>query len=329
LLRWLLGERLVQVLQNTIARPVTGVSFTQAGRTLVAGGSGGIHVWNLATATHTFIASHAVKYLFGFICDPAGRWVYVSDYIAGFRLVPLLTHDAIPVPGSPDETHVRAFDLTPNGKRLILSRGGGTDNRVECWNVRPTGALSPAWSLLDGKSIPSDEPYLLNQSKWNTNGVAIFPNGKTIAAAENRATSISGECPLIALRDGSTGKIIADLGPSDVGFDTRLAAAPDGRAVYVWDTTALERWDVKAGKRTAHIPAAGRAFQGLAIHPTRRVVITVSSDGNARTWDPLDLTLLDTLKVSATKLHSLAINSTGTLAAAGGEKGQVFVWDLD
>src|SRR4051812_33683035 len=62
----------VRVLQNTQARPVAGVSFGPGGRTLVAGGSGGYDVWDLATGAHAFAPSHAAKDLYGCVYDPLG-----------------------------------------------------------------------------------------------------------------------------------------------------------------------------------------------------------------------------------------------------------------
>ncbi|MCI0742789.1 MAG: WD40 repeat domain-containing protein [Gemmataceae bacterium] len=324
----------MRYLRNTMARPVGGVSFGPKDLTLVAGGSGGFDIWDLANSTHTFVPSHAVKNLYGCVYDPLGRWVYVSDYRGGFRLLPVLGHEALPAPGSPHERHVISFGLTPDGKQLVMSRGGGRSNRLECWNVlegpRKGGeTFVPVWSIRDGKPIDPNEPYLHNQATWFTNGVAIGRDGKSVAAAESRAGGVGIE-PFVVLRHGTSGKVIADIGKSATSFDTRLAMAPDGQTMYAWDNRLLERWDVKAGRRTHNVPAPGRGhFQGLAVHPTGRVVITVSSDGQARYWDPPSLSLIRAIKCAAGKLHSLALDRDGTMAAAGGDKGQVVLWDVE
>ena len=320
----------MRVLQNTLARSVGGTSFGPGGRTLVAGGSGGYDVWDLATSSRTFLPSHAVKYLYGCVYDPLGRWIYVSDYVGGFRLRVLDGREARPAPGSPYQRHVTSFDLTPDGGRLVMSRGGAGMNRVECWEIRPAGHLVPLWSIRDGELIAPDEPYLLNQATWFTNGVAIAPDGKTVAAAESRSAGSSGVEPLVVLRDGTTGRAVADLGHSATSFDTRLAVAAGGRTLFTWDNRMLEQWDLAAGRRTGRIPAPGRAyFRGLAIHPSGRVVVTVSGDGKVRYWDAVDLSLVRTLELEAGKLHSVAVSPDGTSAAAGGDKGQVVVWSFD
>jgi WD40 repeat protein len=313
-----------------VARPVGGVAFASEGATIVAGGSGGYDVWDLTAFSHSFIPSHAVKYLYGCVCDPLGQWVYVSDYLEGFRILPLDGQDARPAPGSPHTCHVRAFDLTPDGKRLVMSRSGAGSNRVECWQIRKAGLFVAAWSILDGKPISPDEPYLLNQAEWSTNGVAINHDGKLVATAESRSRGTSGDEPLIVLRNGANGRAIAELGQSATSFQSRLAMAPDGRSLYAWDSQVLEKWDLKAGKLTRRVPAPGRAyFGGLAAHPSGQIVITVSRDGQARYWDAVDLSLVSALKWGVGKLHSVAVTPNGMMAAAGGDKGQVVLWDVD
>lgn len=319
----------MRFLQNTVARPVSGVSFGSENTTLVAGGSGGFDVWNLAASSNTFIESHSVKYLFGYICDPLDRWIYVSDYRAGFRVLPLDGTEARPAPGSPHERHVRSFDLSPNGTQLVMSRGGAGSNRVECWRIRPQGSFVPLWSRIDGETIDPAEPYLLNQSNWSTNAVAISRDGKTVVEAEERGLGSPGANDLIVLREGATGTLIAEWDQTATSFQVELAFAPDGRAVYAWDNQVLERWDIKAGRST-QIPAPGRSyFKGLAIHPSGRAIVTASGDGQVRYWEPNELSLLWAGKFGIGKLHSVALSRDGLLAAAGGDKGQVVVWDVD
>jgi WD40 repeat protein len=325
------GGFAVRLLRNTKARPVGGVSFGPGARALVAGGSGGYDVWDLATASHTFLPSHSVKYLFGCVYDPLGRWVYVSDYLGGFRLLPLGGRGPQRPPGSPHQHHVVSFGLTAGGRRLAVSRGGAGLNRVECWEVRPAGPFVPVWSIRDGKPVDPYEPYLLNQAKWFSNALALSPDGKTVATAESRtkAGASWGE-PLLVIRDGATGRAVAELGKSATGFNGRLAFAPDGRAQFAWDERVLERWDVRAGRRTEQRAAPGRAhFRGLAVHPSGKALVTVSGDGQARYWGPDTLSPAGALKWPAGKLHAVAFSPDGMLAAAGGDKGQVVVWDVD
>jgi hypothetical protein len=211
-----------------------------------------------------------------------------------------------------------------------MSRGGAGSNRVECWEVRPDGTFAAVWSLRDGEPVAPHEPYLLNQADWSTNAVAVGPGGRAVVAAESRSSGTTGVQPLVVLRDGNTGRAAADLGRSDTSFDARLAVAPDGSAAFAWDDRVVERWDLSAGRRTGRVAAPGRAyFRGLTLHPLGRAIVSVSGDGLARYWNPADLSLVRVLQWGVGKLHSVAVSPDGTLAAAGGDEGQVVVWDVE
>lgn len=312
----------MRLLQNTIARPVAGVSFGPGGRTLVAGGSGGYDLWDLASGARSFVPSHGVRYLNGCVWDPFGRWVYVSDYLGGFRMLPVDGGEPRPLPGSRHENHVISFDLTRDGGRLVMSHGGAGSNRVELWDVRPRAALARLWSIRDGEPIDPDEPYPLNQAKRFTDAVALHPRGKSVATLESFS--------VLVLRDGASGRSAAELGTSEVGLGARLAFAPDGRSLYASGLRVLERWDLKAGRRTGRLPAPGRAyFQGVTVHRSGRLVITVAGDGQARYWDAASLSPARAVKWPVGKLHSVAISPDGDRAAAGGDKGRVVVWEME
>jgi len=214
----------------------------------------------------------------------------------------------------------------------VVSRGGGGSNRLECWDVRPAGALIPAWSLLDGKTITPDEPYLLHQAQWFSDAVALSADGQRVSTAECRpGRRRPGERTLLVLRDGATGQVLTELGPAGISFLRGwLALAPDGRALFAWEERAIQRWDVAAGRPAGQVPAPGRAyFRGLAAHPSGKVLLTASGDGQARFWDADTLSPAGALKWQVGKLHAVAFSPDGMLAAAGGDKGQVVVWDVD
>jgi WD40 repeat protein len=319
----------MRVLQNTQSRPVCGVSFGPKARSLVAGGNGGFDFWDLTTGSHTFIRSHAVKYLYGCVYDPLGRWIFLSDFLCGFRLLALDRRAFQPAPGSSHERHVVSFGVTADGGRLVMSRGGAGSNRVEYWKIRASGTFVPAWSLRNGQSIDPEEPYLFNQATKFTNAVTISPDGRTVITAESRSAGTAGTRPLLVSRDGKTGLAIAEIGQSEASFDIRLAVAPGNKALFAWDNSLLERWDLTAGRRTGKMAAPGRShFRGLAVHPSGRFLITVMGDGQARYWDEADLSLNQGLKLGVGKLDAVAVSPDGTLAAAGGDKGQVVVWDV-
>ncbi|HKB36095.1 MAG TPA: hypothetical protein VKD72_06550, partial [Gemmataceae bacterium] len=83
-------------------------------------------------------------------------------------------------------------------------------------------------------------------------------------------------------------------------------------------------------KRVGQVPRPGRAnFNGLAVHPSGKFFVTAAGDGRARYWDAGTLKQRRALHWEIGKLHSVAFSPDGMLAAAGGAKGQIVVWDVD
>ncbi len=151
-----------------------------------------------------------------------------------------------------------------------------------------------------------------------------------MATAEIRPERKPRYKPYLVIRDAASGKSLIDLGTSAANFQVELAFSTDGKTLFAWDTVFLERWDITKAQRSHQIPALGRAyFRAMAVHPAGRVVVTASGDGQIRYWDMTDLSLKRLHKSGIGNLHSVAISSDGTMLAAGGEKGQVVVWDFE
>jgi WD40 repeat protein len=162
-------------------------------------------------------------------------------------------------------------------------------------------------------------------------GLTFAPDGRTLAGVEEESSVALSrrKCPIF-LWDAVTGKVRAEFGavPLTVGFDMRFTA--DGKHLLAWEERWLELWDVVAKKRVGELAPPGRAyFRGLAVHPSGRFFATVGSDGFTRYWDPGTLEQIQALKSTVGKLHSIGFSPDGLLGAAGGDKGQVVVWEVE
>lgn len=245
----------------------------------------------------------------------------MSDSQNGFQIL-TPAGDALPHL-SEDPPHVRAFDLSPDGRRLVMSRGGGGSNSTECWDIRPSGAFALLWAQCDGTPFdPVQTPWC--RSRWSIDGVALSPDGKRVLVAEDRTSA--SRFPSIVLRDAKNGRELADLGRSKGSFATRLRFAANGKAAFACDDALLERWDI-AKKSCSHTAAAPPNRRMVAFAVGKHGVFTAAGK-NIYRWNPDDLTLEDTLSPDIGKVHSLAIGARGKRIAAGGDKGQIAVWDL-
>lgn len=330
LLRHFSNAAIMLFLNNTTPRSILGVSFSASEATLIAGGNGSFGLWNLESKTLREIDTHTTDRMYGLQMDPAGRWAYVSDHRGGFRVLGWDQRETQPAPGSQHHRHVTSFGISSDGTRLVMGRDGA-GRRVECWRVVQGNsfAAQPEWSLQDGVQIDPNTPYYLaSKAQWGSH-VAISPDGSLLVTGESRDGG-TGERPLIVTRHAISGELIAEYGKSMTSFDTRLAVAQDNRTAFAWDNRVIERWDLQTGEWSHRIKAPGRSyFYGLAVHPSGEYLISVAGDGQARFINISDLALINAVTIPIGKLHCIAINATGKLAAAGGDRGQIAIWELE
>jgi WD40 repeat protein len=319
------------LLQNTLVKSVLGVSFGPGGRTLAAGGSGGFDVWDLDAETNTHVPAPPTNALYALVHDPLGRWLYHSDPRNGGRIIDLPAGEARRFPGDPYEHHVLGVAAARDGRLVAISRGGAMTNRLECWRIGREGQFRPAWSAVDGKVLKSCQQVTIHQGGWFIRAVAVSADGRKVAAVESRpGQKRVQENHVLVLRDAATGALRAELGQLPLSLGFGMLFTPDGERVIGWE----ERWlqirattaDALLGELT---PPGPTNFRGLAVHPSGRFFATASGDGQARFWDPDTLQPVEAFKWGIGKLHSVAFSPDGMLAAAGGDKGQVVVWDVE
>jgi WD40 repeat protein len=306
----------LRLLRNTNPRPVIGLSFGPNGRTLVAGGNGGIDVWDLHAEAKRTIPIHPTRTVYAFSHDPLGRWFYYSDPRGGGRIYDLASGEFGRFPGNEYQHHM--ISISGTKARVAISRGGGWNNCVECWVIEQDDALRLGWTV--------------QASKWGMfHGLTFSPDGRKLAAVECRHKPDSSPriCPIILWNVG-TGEIFSQFGslPVTVGFD--MCFTPDGKCLIAWEARWIEVWDVAAEKRVGELVPPGRAhFQSLAVHPSGKFFAAVGRDGYTRYWDPITLQPMGAHRSAVGKLHSIAFSDDGVLAAVGGENGAIAVWAVD
>ena len=108
-------------------------------------------------------------------------------------------------------------------------------------------------------------------------------------------------------------------------------AAPDGRWMVGLRDAWLYYWPV-----TAECGAAGyfrndspKHFTDAAFHPSSRFLALTSNDKTVKLYDTTTWEVARTFTWDVGKMRSICFSPDGTLAAAGTDKGQVVVWDVD
>ena len=72
-----------------------------------------------------------------------------------------------------------------------------------------------------------------------------------------------------------------------------------------------------------------KEFTGLAFHPSGRYLAATSNDATVKLYDTAAWKLARSFDWAIGRLRSVAFSLDGMLAAAGGDKGQIVVWDVD
>jgi WD40 repeat protein len=70
-------------------------------------------------------------------------------------------------------------------------------------------------------------------------------------------------------------------------------------------------------------------FTGVAFHPSGRYLAATSNDETVRLYDTTTWEVARTFTWAIGRMRSVCFSPDGALAAAGGDKGQIVVWDVD
>jgi WD40 repeat protein len=321
---FIIGVLKVKILQNTVARAVYHVAFGPDGRKLVTGGSGGLDIWDLTTDDHIHIPSPDVtNYICVCECDPLGRWFYVSDSKNG-RMIPWSGRGERGLPEPPGK-HIYGLGVSSEGSRLLLSLIRDGMSQLECWTTSEH-PFSRVWGTRSGQPIDPLEAPAPQTPGWVFRAAALSRNGRLAASVDFRRDD---SARLVALRDGNSGALLRDLGPVNDYIHHRLMFTPDGKTLISCDQKEVTFWDTSNGDRRGPFEAGRSKLHGLAVHPSGQFLVIASANKTARTWSLPEIRETQVLKWPVGKLSSIAFSPYGTLAAAGGEKGQVVVWDID
>ena len=295
--------------------PVQHLLFSPDGRTLAAPCEAGVQLWSgLGDGVRpTAVLGHPRVGSVHFTSD--GRKLVLG----GPRLVvhDLPTEEAAEVPlelPSPYHSRAALCDLSPDGRFLVaveVDHERDPPDRVFCRRLDEL-KLS-AWSVSTDRLVRSPPLFLAG--------------GERFVLFEGRPETIPH---WYVTRDARTGQVLSEVAGSGYHFhcpvlsaDRRLVAARLG----IW--IAIFQLDDFRSRSVTFRNEGRKEFTGLAFHPSGRFLAATSNDATVKLYDTATWKVAHAFNWDIGRLRSVAFSPDGTLAAAGGDKGKIVVWDVD
>jgi WD40 repeat protein len=131
----------------------------------------------------------------------------------------------------------------------------------------------------------------------------------------------------LVARSALTGKVQFET-PGPTTWLAGLAAPSDGSLVVGFNASSLYAW--RPGEKVEKVRTGTRThYRRVAFHPDGRHLLAGNNDTTARLIDTHTWEVVRQYTWDIGSLNAVAISPDGALAAAGGQKGRVVVWDLD
>lgn len=294
-------------------RDVSGLAFAPDGRALVAACRSGVpYLWALpaagdATPLHERRAYFSHGFTFSPMCDVIGwladdtRWEY--DRRTGAARAAKVTSDG---------EWINAQAACGADGRLVLRTQSGVGAWVRGFVPGEAGGWAEAWAV-----GPTDT------GGWPLAGC---PSGRAFLWEEppyrerHRGNALVARSALTGAEESRTGV--------PMPFVHGLAAGPDGSALAFFRGSSLYLWRVGEPLLKARTGTL-KHYRGVCFHPDGRHLLAGNNDATARLIDTHTWQVVRQYTWDVGGLTAVAVSPDGALAAAGGAKGRVVVWDLD
>jgi WD40 repeat protein len=237
-----------------------------------------------------------------------GKAIFLGAYRALVR-VDLATRKAIELK-TLDEAGWPEFDVSPDGSVVLVEEKG-----------EGTLALYPANNLNGGVALWKRKVQSHTRPHFIENGTKFV----RLEGHHDGRRDIT-----LVTYDAADGHELAQS-PPFAEWLVPAVAAPDGR----WFVGPKDSWlcyfpTTAAVGSSGHIKNDNRQhFTGVSFHPSSKHIAATSNDETVKFYATTTSQLSRTFTWAVGRLRCICFSPDGTLAAAGTDKGQVVVWDVD
>jgi WD40 repeat protein len=304
------------VLQGARER-VEVLQFSPDGRALAAPCPAGVQLWSELAAgrSPTAVLPHA--YIGSVRFTPDGSKLLLDGFPARSVVHELPTGKAVEIP-----LQLRggggSCELSPDGRFIVV---GQTHTRM-----RPPGLL-----FCVAVDDPASLAWSVTSPRWLSSRPLFLGGGERFAVLEFLYQRSPADWRHVHVtRDIRTGAVVAEVPAKDEPFDGPVLSADRrwvaGRrrawaAVYRADDLGADPVQFRNDNR--------KEFTGLAFHPSGRYLAATSNDATVKLYDTATWKVVRSFNWDIGRLRSVAFSPDGMLAAAGGDRGKVVVWDVD
>jgi WD40 repeat protein len=280
--------------------------FTPDCRSLIVCGHIGAHLWCDLPAANTrydLPISEWTKY-----ARFTARGELFTESAGDLELTNLTSRTSRPVDS--DGCRVEGVDLTPNGRWIVFCATEWRSGKkwLRCAPLNNPSATAARWSHdIELPRYPQlwcldDKRYLLVTREKRTRYL--------VGSIKSGATLHEGEHNLL---------VYHSLPSPDGRF--YVVRSRDQLAIFSTDDFSKPLAVVKNDNR--------KQFTGIAFHPSGKYLAATSNDETVKVYDTATWEVAHTFTWKIGKMKSVAFSPDGALAAAGSDKGQVLVWDVD
>jgi WD40 repeat protein len=308
----------VRVLRATEGE-VLDLAFSPDGRAVAASVRyHGVFLWNLASANLVPVRLEVDdRDCSGLSFSADGR--SVAWLVAGTRRV----YDR-----ATRETAEQPFVVTRLATELAPSSDG---SRVVSQHRLPDDCLI-GWRFADGEWVRT---WSVSTADLSVERVTVSADGRLFAMLTRPALGNRWwDHPMrVEVRDAATAvvRVTAEY-PSN--YPARLLFSPDARQLVGFKDMTLMVWPVPEDLGSLGPPQLIRNdnrkhFTAMAYHPAGRHLYATSNDATVHVFDTSTWERTERFKWQLGNLKAVAVSLDGTLAAAGGDKGDIVIWDVD
>ena len=205
---------------------------------------------------------------------------------------------------------------TPDGGRLVTQHSFPESSLI-------------GWS---GWGVDWEQDWSIRADKLSIHTAAVCPTGTQLGllTRETLPGRFWDVNPIrLELRSAVNGLVRATT-KYPPKYHGPLLFSPDGAQLVGSNDMTLLVWSVPAlGEAKLIRNDTRKHFTSMAYHPSGRYLYATSNDATVHVFDTATWDRVRRFTWKLGRLRSVAVSPDGTLAAAGGDKGEVVVWDVD